>query len=158
MKKKMNPVKTGLHAAAFAALAAFSGCATISTSQAGRLEGIGVKGADGAPHEHVCLSTTGEYMLWTIPFGSGRFRWNEETKTLETETAWFSDCVGVAELQDALLKYADSRNCDVLDVSYFDGDVSYAGASYEGLLGIFFGSSSMGVSAVLVPRKAAVNN
>jgi hypothetical protein len=64
----------------------------------------------------------------------------------------------IAELQDALLRYADGRGCDVVDVSYFDSDDSYAGASYEGLIGIFFGSSTMGVSAVLVPRKAANNN
>ncbi len=145
-------------AAALAAMTVCSGCATISTSREGRLAGIAMKGADGAPREHVCLTTSGEYMFWSLPLGSGRFRWNEKTKTLETETAWFSDCVGIAELQEALLKYADSRNCDAIEVSYFDSDVSYAGASYEGLLGIFFGSSTMGVSAVLVPRKAAANN
>ncbi len=145
-------------AAAALALAACSGCATISASKAGRLDGIDMKGAAGELREHVCLSTTGEYILWTIPLGSGRFNWNEETKTLETETAWFSDCVGIAELQEALLKYAGARNCDVVDVSYFDSDVSYAGVSYEGLLGMLFGSSNMGVSAVLVPRKAAINN
>ena len=69
---------------------------------------------------------------------------------------FFSDCVSIAEVQDALLKYADERNCDVVDVSFFDADTSYADASYEGLLGMLFGTSSMGVSAVLIPRKEAV--
>lgn len=155
MKKQTS---TMFAAAALAAMAVCSGCATIATSKPGRLAGVSVKGADGVPREHVCLTTSGEYMFWSLPLGSGRFRWNEKTKTLETETAWFSDCVGIAELQEALLKYADSRNCDAIEVSFFDSDVSYAGASYEGIIGILFGSSTMGVSAVLVPRKADANN
>ena len=53
-------------------------------------------------------------------------------------------------------KYAEGRNCDIVDVSIFDADTSYAGLSYEGLVGMIFGSSSMGVSAVLVPRTEAV--
>lgn len=135
-----------------AVLAVCSGCATISTSQVGALDGVSVKGANGAPVEHVWLGTTGDYLLWSIPLGSGRFRWNEETKQLETETAWFKDCVGFAEIQDALLKYANGRNCDVVDVMYFDADTSYGGASYEGILGFLYGTSRMGVSAVLIPR------
>ena len=147
---------TGL-ALAMAALAVCSGCATISTSKKGTLDGIVVKDADGAPAEHVWLGTSGEYILWLIPLGSGRFYWNEKKNKLDTEIAWFQDCVGIGELQDALLRYANARNCDVVDVAYYDADTSYAGASYEGLLGALFGSSYMGVSAVLVPRKDNVS-
>ncbi|MBE6382889.1 MAG: hypothetical protein E7049_07765 [Lentisphaerae bacterium] len=137
---------------AASAMAVCSGCATISTSKVGTLDGITVKGAEGAPVEHVWLGTYGEYLFWTIPLGTGRFYWNEKKNKLETGIAWFQDCVGIGELQEALLKYAESRNCDVVDVSYYDADTSYAGASYEGLIGMFFGSSEMGVSALLVPR------
>ena len=154
VRKTVRPV---MAMAALAALAVCSGCATISTSKVGMLDGIDVKGANGAPVEHVWLGTTGSYMCWTIPFLSGRFHWNENTKQLETGVAWFSDCAGVAELQEALLKYADGRNCDVVDVSYLDADTSYADASYEGILGVLFGTSSMGVSAVLIPRKETVS-
>lgn len=156
--KKMKPIGSLLAAGALAALAVCSGCATISTTKDARLDGIVVKGARGAVSEHVCLTTTGEYFLWAIPFGSGKFVWNDQTKTLETETAWFSDCVGLSELQEALQKYAESRNCQLADVVYNDSDTSYAMASYEGIIGIFFGSSSMGVSAFLVPRNDAANN
>lgn len=156
--KKIKPARPVLAMAALAALAVCPGCATVSTSRPGALDGIAVKGADGAPAEHVCLTTTGEYLLWTIPFGSGRFRWNARTKELETDTAWFKDCVGIADVQEALQKYADGRNCDVVDVSFSDSDTSYAGASYEGLLGMLFGSSRIGVSAVLIPRGNTVDN
>ena len=143
--------------AALAALTVCAGSATISTSNPGALDGIAVKGTGGDPVEHVWLGTTGEYLFWSLPLGSGRFRWNEKKQRLETGTAWFRDCVGLAELQEALLKYAEWRNCDLVDVNYYDSDTSYAGASYEGLIGMIFGSSSMGVSAVLVPRNKAAN-
>lgn len=155
MKNPAKAIRPAMAAAAVAALAACCGCASVSTTRRGALAGIEVKGAGGEPLEHVCLSTTGEYLFWTIPFGTGEFRWNPVTRKLETGTAWFRDCVGIAELQDALLKYANGRGCDVVDVSYFDSDTSYAGASYEGIIGILFGSSQMGVSATLIPRKGA---
>ena len=155
--KITKPVLPVAAAAVLAALALGPGCATITTSTEGRLDGVVVKGADGAPVEHVWLGTSGEYLFWSIPIATGRFRWNEKTRKLETGTAWFKDCVSLADVQDALQKYAEGRNCDIVDVSIFDADTSYAGLSYEGLLGMFFGSSSMGVSAVLVPRKEVVD-
>lgn len=158
MKKPKKSAMARSVAVCLALLAACSGCATFSTSKPYRLDGIAVKGVSGQPREHVYLGTSGEYLFWSIPLGSGRFRWNEKKQKLETSTAWFSDHVGIDELQSALLKYADSRNCDLADVAYFDSDLSYAGASYEGILGILFGSSTMGVSAVLVPRSPAGNN
>ena len=158
MKKPIKTSGTFLAALAGAALAVAPGCATISVSEPGALDSISVKGAGAEPLEHVCLATTGEYMFWSLPIASGRFHWNEKTGKLEPRTSWFSDCVGVSELQEALQKYAESKGCDLVDVSYFDADTSYAGASYEGLLGIFFGSSQMGVSGVLVPRKISENN
>lgn len=155
--KTKKPALLAVVAAALVALVLGSGCATITTSTEGRLDGVRVKGTDGAPVEHVWLGTSGEYLFWSIPIATGRFRWNEKTRKLETGTAWFKDCVSLADVQDALQKYAEGRNCDIVDVSIFDADTSYAGLSYEGLLGMFFGSSSMGVSAVLVPRKEVVD-
>ena len=153
--KVKKPALSVMAVSAAAALSVCSGCATITTSKEGRLDGVVVKGADGAPVEHVWIGTSGEFLFWSIPIATGRFRWNEKTQKLETGTAWFRDFVSIADVQDALLKYADSRNCDLADVMYYDADTSYAGASYEGLLGMLFGSSSMGVSAVLIPRKGA---
>lgn len=78
-EKAGKHVKAALPAAVSAVLAACSGCATISGTKPGRLDGIAVKGASGRSIEHVYLGTSGEYMFWTIPLGSGRFRWNENT-------------------------------------------------------------------------------
>jgi hypothetical protein len=130
-----------------------AGCATVTYSSPGSLDGITVKGVDGKVGQAVLIDTSGYYMFWAIPLVSGDLRWNDEKKSIEGGTSFFSDQVGVEELQTALLKIAETRNCDLADVNYFDGDASYAGPSYGGAVGTCFGSSHMSVSAILVPRK-----
>ena len=135
-------------------LAGAAGCATVYRTTPGALTSIGYKDANAIPLEHVYITTTGYYCLWTVPLASGDLRWNEEKQSINGGTCLFSDQVGVNELQDALLKIAESRNCDVIDVMFDDSDTSFADVSYGGAIGAFFGSSHMGVSGVLVPKKA----
>ena len=130
-----------------------AGCASVSYSSPQALSGITIKGAADAPRQLVFIDTTGFYVLWTIPIVSGDLRWNAGKQSIEGGTSFFQDQVGVEELQKALLKIAESRNCDLVDVSYYDSDTSYAGPSYSGAVGTLLGSSHMSVSAVLVPRK-----
>lgn len=145
-----------LKSLALCALAACAaGCATSKFSAPGKLDGLTIKGTDGRPGQHVLIDTTGYYMFWTIPLVSGDLDWNERKKDINGGISFFSDKVGVDELQYALVKIAESRNCDLVDVHFYDSDTSYAGPSYGGLVGTCFGSSHMGVSAVLVPRKTA---
>ena len=132
-----------------------AGCATVTYSSPGALDGIAVKGVDGKDGQAVMIDTSGFYMFWAVPLVSGDLRWNDGKKSIEGGASFFNDRVSVADLQAALLKIAESRNCDLADVNYFDGDVSYAGPSYGGVVGTCFGSSHMSVSAILVPRKAA---
>jgi hypothetical protein len=101
------------------------------------------------------IDTSGYYMFWTIPLVSGDLRWNDRNKTIEGGTSFFKDQVGLAELQNALIKLAESRNCDLAEVYYNDSDASYAGVSYGGAIGTCFGSSQMCVSALLVPRRTS---
>lgn len=130
-----------------------AGCASVTFSSPGLLDGVSVKGVEGKkPGQLVVIDTSGFYMLWTIPIVSGNLRWDEKKQTIVGGTSLFRDQVGINELQNALLKLAESRNCDLADVSFYDSDASYAGASYSGAVGTFFGSSHMGVSAILIPR------
>ena len=135
-----------------------TGCATVYHSSPGALDGLTYMGASGAPAELIYITTTGYYFLWTIPLVSGDLRWDEKKNTIDGYPCFFRDQVGATELQTALLKIAETRNCDVIDVTYHDSDTSYAGPSYGGGVGVFFGSSQIGISGVLVPRapKAAV--
>ena len=150
----MKALKTGVLAVAFAAMAA--GCATENYSSPGTLDGVSVKGIEGKQaRQQIVISTSGYYVLWTIPLFSGDLRWNPETRSINGGFSLFSDQVGINELQTALLKIAESRNCDLADVHYSDSDQSFAGASETGLIGALFGSSQMSVSALLVPRSQA---
>ena len=133
--------------------AALAGCASVTYSSPRALSGITIKGAAGAPSQLVFIETTGYYVFWTLPLFSGDLRWNADKQSIEGGTSFFQDHVSVEELQSALLKIAELRNCDLADVNYHDTDTSYAGASYGGAIGSLFGSSHMSVSAVLIPRK-----
>ena len=129
-----------------------TGCATVHSSSQGALSGLAYKGASGEPVELVYVNTTGYYFLWSLPLASGDLRWNDKTKSINGGTRFFCDMVDATALQDALLKIAETRNCDVVDIAFHDSDTSYAGPSYGGAAGAFFGSSQIGISGVLVPR------
>ena len=149
--------KTITHAVAgVAALFAVmvTGCATVEYSSPGKLNNISVKGAPGAGSgQHVAITTSGYYMFWCIPLVSGDLRWDNEKHEIKGGFSFFSDQVGYQDLQTVLQKIAETRNCNLADVSFHDSDGFYADVSWGGLIGMFFGSSQMGVSAILVPRE-----
>ena len=149
----MKRLDAFIRAAAFlGAVAAAAGCATVRYSSPKMLKGIDIQGAGGPPERLVLVDTSGFYFLWTIPIVSGDMRWNEKTRSIEGGTVFFRDMVGLDELQNALVKIAESQNCDLVDISVQDSDTSYAEPSYEGAVGLLFGSSRLCASAVLVPR------
>lgn len=151
-----NASRPAVACAAMLLAAMFAGCATVKYSAPGKLADIVVKGVEGAEYgQVVTIDTYGYYMFWTIPLCSGDLRWDPAKKDIRGGVAFFSDQVGLYELQDALLKIAESRDCDLADVSFCDSDVSFADASYAGAIGACFGSSQMSISAVLIPRKHA---
>ena len=147
-------ILTKIGALALVALTA-AGCATVTYSSPGTLDGVVVKGVDGKVGEAVLIDTSGFYMFWAMPLVSGDLRWSAEKKSIEGGSSFFKDQVGLAELQNALIKLAESRNCDLAEVYYNDTDASYAGVSYGGAIGSCFGSSQMCVSALLVPRRTS---
>lgn len=146
--------KLALAGLAMSLAAVMSGCATVNYSSQGVLKNVSVEGSEMARHgQVVAISTSGYYMFWTIPLVSGDLRWDPEMGEIKGGTSFFQDQVGFNELQDALHNIAERRNCDLAEVYFSDSDDSYAGVSYQGLIGTIFGSSHMSVSAVLVPRK-----
>ena len=136
--------------AAFAVL--ITGCATITSTPYDTLDGVKLDGTNGKPSEVVFIESTGFYILWQVPIFSGDIRWNSEKKSIEGGFSLFRDHVSLSNLQTAITNYADSRNCDLVDVIYNNANASYAEASEVGLIGALFGSATINVSAVLVPR------
>ena len=152
MNHKTLSCAVAVGAAFFAAMV--SGCASVEYSSPGMLKNVTVKGAPGAAAgQHVAITTSGYYMLWCIPLVSGDLRWDDEKREIKGGFSFFTDQVGFQELQTALQKIAEVRNCDLADVNFHDSDGFYADVSYAGIVGSLFGSSHMGVSAILVPRK-----
>ena len=138
--------------ALFAAMV--TGCASVEYSSPGMLKNVTVKGAPGAEAgRHVAITTTGYNMFWCIPLASGDLRWDSANSEINGGTSFFTDQVGYQELQTALQKIAETRNCNLADVTFHDSDGFYADVSWGGLIGTLFGSSHMGVSATLVPRE-----
>ena len=129
-----------------------TGCATITSTPYDTLDGVKLNGTDRKPSEVVFIESTGFYILWQVPLFSGDIRWNSKKKNIEGGVSFFKDHVSLTNLQNAITNYADSRNCDLVDVIYNDTNASYAGASEVGLIGALFGSATINVSAVLVPR------
>ena len=139
-------------AALFAAMV--TGCASVEYSSPGKLANVSVKGAPGAEAgRHVVITTTGYNMFWSVPLVSGDLRWDGAKREIKGGFSLFTDQVGFQELQTALQKIAETRNCDLADVSFHDADGFYADVSWGGLIGMFFGSSQMSISAILVPRE-----
>ena len=152
MKHKTMTLAIAGVAALFAAMV--TGCASVEYSSPGKLKNVSVKGAARAKAgRHVAITTSGYYMLWCIPLVSGDLRWDGEKREIKGGFSFFTDQVGFQELQTALQKIAEVRNCDLADVNFHDSDGFYADVSYAGIVGSLFGSSHMGVSAILVPRK-----
>ena len=152
MKHKTMTLAIAGVAALFAAMV--TGCASVEYSSPGKLKTVSVKGAPGAEAgQHVAITTSGYYMLWCIPLVSGDLRWDGQKREIKGGFSFFTDQVGFQELQTALQKIAEVRNCDLADVNFHDSDGFYADVSYSGIVGSLFGSSHMGVSAILVPRE-----
>ena len=153
MKHKTMTLAIAGVAALFAAMV--TGCASVEYSSPGKLKNVSVKGAPRAKAgQHVAITTSGYYMLWCIPLVSGDLRWDDAKREIKGGFSFFTDQVGFQELQTALQKIAEVRNCDLADVNFHDSDAVYADVSYAGIIGSLFGSSHMGVSAILVPRES----
>ena len=146
----MRNILKSIFIAAFAVL--ITGCATITSFPYDSLDGVKLNGTDKKPSEIVFIESTGFYILWQVPIFSGDIRWNSEKKSIEGGVSFFKDHVSLANLQNAITNYADCRNCDLVDVIYNNTEASYAEASETGLIGALFGSATINVSAVLVPR------
>ena len=154
--KKCRHKTTTLAVAGLAALfaAMVTGCASVEYSSPGKLGNVSVKGAPGAEDGvHVAITTEGYNMFGYIPLASGDLRWDAEKREIKGGISFFTDQVGFQELQTALQNIAEARNCDLAEVNFHDSDGFYADLSWGGLVGMFIGSSQMGVSAILVPRK-----
>ena len=145
-------MKTLISAATIAAAVLVGGCSTVKMSEKGSLAGIDVKGADGKADRTLCVGNEGCFLFNTIPLISGDMDWNAKEKGVDTwALSMFKNETTVQRLTDAFYRYAESENCDVVDVVVDDRTQYPIGIlDFEKYI---FMSHELYVTGVLKPRK-----
>ncbi len=136
----------------FSLVAAFalSGCSTVLISSPGSLSGVDVKGAKGVADRAIMVANEGYYFFQAWPIVSGSASWNPETKEIFNDIEFFSEQLDGTQMINIMSRYADSRNCDLVDVvinnrsqyniglfgvmDWFNTVIGYQAVTYSGVL------------------------
>lgn len=145
-------MKTLFSAAAVAAAVLVGGCSTVKMSERGSLAGVDVEGAGGKADRTLCVGNEGCFLFNTIPLVSGDMDWKAEKKGIDTwALSPFKNEVTAKCLTDAFYRYAESENCDVVNV-VVDDRTQYPVGILD--LGTYlFTTHELYVTGVLKPRK-----
>ena len=143
-------MKTLLQAAAVAAAVLVGGCTTVEISSPGSLKGVDVKGAGGKADRAIMLGNEGYYLFQCIPLVAGDVTWNERKGGIVNEISFFSNELAGDRIANAMFRYAESQNCDLVDLvinnrsdckiglfglmDWFNTVVGYQGVCYSGVL------------------------
>ena len=145
-------MKTLFSAAAVAAAVLVGGCSTVKMSERGSLAGVDVEGAGGKAERTLCVGNEGCFLFNTIPLISGDMDWKAEKKGIDTwALSVFKNETTAKCLTDAFYRYAESENCDVVNV-VVDDRTQYPVGILD--LGTYlFTTHELYVTGVLKPRK-----
>ena len=132
------------------ALALFAGCTTVEISSPGSLKGLDVKGAGGKADRAIVLGNEGYFLFNAWPLVSGDVSWDSRKGGIVNEFSLFQDDLCGDRLANAMFRYAESQNCDLVDVvinnktvcniglfgllDWFNTVVAYQGITYSGVL------------------------
>lgn len=134
----------------YMALFALSGCSTVLISSPGSLSGVDIKGATGGADRAIMIANEGYYFFQTWPIVSGSAAWNPKTKRIVNDIEFFSEQLDGTRMINIMSHYADSRNCDLVDVvinnrsqyniglfgimDWFNTVIGYQAVTYSGVL------------------------
>ena len=143
-------MKTLVRAATIAAAALVAGCTTVEISSPGTLAGIDVKGAGGKADRAIMLGNEGYYFFHAWPIVVGDVSWDSKRGGIVDEFSFFSDELRGDRMANAMFRYAESQDCDLVDLviinkceskiglfgllDWFNTIVAYQGVSYSGVL------------------------
>ena len=133
---------------ALAALAA--GCSSVVISSPGTLRGVDVNGAGGRADRVISISNEGYYLFHFIPLVSGSTFWNHKEKCMSNAPELFSNHLAGDKMMGAMCRYADSMDCDLVDLvvndknecpfgvlgvtDWFATVIAYRSITYSGVL------------------------
>ena len=130
---------------------ALGGCSTVEISSPKTLAGLDVKGAGGKADRVIAVVNDQYSLFQTIPLVAGSMKWNPARKEIYGDIAFFSD--ELAKMPDAAYRYAESMNCDLVDIVV--NNRSVCGIGLFGVMDWFrtiVGCQSVTISGVLRPR------
>ena len=143
-------MKTLIQAAVIAAAVLVGGCTTVEISSPGTLTGIDVKGSGGKANRAIMIGNEGYYLFQCIPLVTGDVTWDAKKGGIVDEFVFFSNELAGDRMANAMFRYAESQNCDLVDLvinnrceskielfslmGWFNTIVSYQGVCYSGVL------------------------
>ena len=146
----VQTMKTLIQAAAIAAAVLVGGCTTVEISSPGSLKGVDVKGAGGKADRAIMIGNEGYYLFHNIPLVAGDVTWDAGKGKIVDEIAFFSGELCGDRMANAMFHYAESQNCDLVDLvinnkceskiglfgllDWFQTVVAYQGVTYSGVL------------------------
>ena len=146
----VQTMKTLVSAAAIAAAVLVGGCTTVEISSPGTLKGVDVKGAGGKADRAIMIGNEGYYLFQCIPLAAGDVTWDAKRGGIVDEISFFSNELSGDRMANAMFRYAESQNCDLVDLvinnrceckidlfslmGLFNTVVGYQGVCYSGVL------------------------
>ena len=146
----VQTMKTFIQAAAIAVALLVGGCTTVEISSPDSLKGIDVKGAGGRADRAIMLGNEGYYLFHAWPLVSGDVTWDSRRGGIVDDIAFFSGELCGDRMANAMFRYAESQNCDLVDLvinnkceskiglfgllDWFNTIVAYHGVTYSGVL------------------------
>ena len=109
-------MKTLIQAATIAAAVLVGGCTTVEISSPGSLKGVNVKGAGGKADRAIMLGNEGYYLFQCIPLVAGDVTWDSRKGGIVDEIVLFSDELACDRMANAMFRYAESQDCDLVDL------------------------------------------
>ena len=109
-------MKTLIQVAAIAAAVLVGGCTTVEISSPGTLKGIDVKGAGGKADRAIVFANDGYFLLDSIPLVSGDVSWDAKKGGVVGDIAFFTNDLAGDRMANAMFRYAESQNCDLVDL------------------------------------------
>ena len=126
------------------------GCTTVEISSPGTLKGVDVKGAGGKADRAIMLGNEGYFLFQCIPIVAGDVTWDAKKGGIVNEITLFSNELAGDRMANAMFRYAESQNCDLVDLvindkteckiglfglmDWFNTIVGYQGVCYSGVL------------------------
>lgn len=140
-----------------AAAAMVAGCSTVTMSSPGTLSGVDVKGAGGRADRVISISNEGYFLFHCIPLVTGSTEWSPSEKKLRNDVEFFSNQMTGEKMLAAMTRYAESMNCDLVDIVVIDKNSYPIGLfDLQGWANTILADRSITYSGVLCPRGGAV--